>query len=204
MRKKFLLIFIFLFSFGFENFDSEFKKKQSVLINHFVFKESYLFDFCIGCNGDFDSLHVKKIDNNSWSLLKNFSYLDLNKSQDPRIFLPSGVPEEDIFEINELFSSMSLANDKLWEEVIYLIEFGLRNDFLFFENDGQVFLYSVPNSEEGLKLFNDVIEGIESRLYFIDSNRFHFFLDAVLLLPDSFKRDWFDRIESWQPPELPN
>jgi len=202
--KKTLLIFIFLFSFGFESPDGEFKKRESTLINHFVFKESYLFDFCKGCNGDADSLSVKEKDSNIWLPLKNFSYLDLNSSQDPRIFLPAGIPMEKIFEINDLFTAMSLANDKLWDEIIYLIEFGLKNNFLFFEKDGQIFFHSEPESKEDLRLFNASIEGIESRLFFIDSNRFHFFLDAVLLLPDSFKRDWFDRIESWQPPKLPN
>tara|TARA_B100000530_G_scaffold336718_1_gene292364 strand:- start:3044 stop:3685 length:642 start_codon:yes stop_codon:yes gene_type:complete len=204
IKKKTLLIFVFLFSFGFESSDHEFKKTESALINHFVFKESYLFDFCKGCNGDVDSLYVKKKDSSAWLPLKNFSYLDFNSSQDPRIFLPGDIPKEKIFEINELFFAMSLANDKLWEEIIYLIEFGLKNNFLFFEKDGQVFSYSEPVSKEALGSFKNLIEGIESRLFFIDSNRFHFFLDAVLLLPDSFKRDWFDRIESWQPPKLPN
>ena len=98
----------------------------------------------------------------------------------------------------------SFANDKLWKEIVYLVEFGVRKEIIFFDVNSQNFYLRKSYSGKSKESLNLIVEGIESRLFFIESNRLHFFLDAVLLLPEDFKLNWFDTIYAWKPPELPN
>lgn len=46
-------------------------------------------------------------------------------------------------------------------------------------------------------------EGEDARLRMMESNGYHFFLDATLLLPEGVREAWFASVEAWTPPPIP-
>jgi len=179
---------------GFRNFS---------LLNDVVFQESYLFEIQLK-----ENLVIAKMkeDNrvNSWFSLKDVAYFDLHERLNPERYLPNGISGDSLAGIEDLFATLSFANDKLWKEIVYLVEFGVTKEIIFFDVNSQDFYLRNSYSGKSKESLNLIVEGIESRLFFIESNRLHFFLDAVLLLPEDFKLNWFDTIYAWKPPELPN
>ncbi len=200
-KKIFLLTFFLILSFSFKREQNLLETPEYFpLLNNVVFQESYLFEF------QFQKKIMigKEKKGNSWFPLEEASYFDLNPRSDPRKYLPKGIPQQKLKETEALFAVLSLANDELWKEIVYLVQLGVNREVIFFDVNTQSFYLKKSYSGKSEELVSSILEGIQSRLFFIESNRFHFFLDAVLLLPEDFKLNWFDTIYAWKPPKLPN
>ncbi len=203
-RKIFLLLSFLILSFSFGRNQEEMEGfRDFSLLNSIVFQENYLFEMQLK-----ENLIIAKMkkDNriNSWFSLKDTAYFDLHERLNPQKYLPNGIPRDSLIGIEDLFVTLSFANDKLWKEIVHLVEFGVREEIIFFDVNSQDFYLRNSYSDKSKESLRLIVEGIESRLFFIESNRLHFFLDAVLLLPEDFKLNWFDTIYAWKPPELPN
>ncbi|GEM_PF-2165979 len=203
-KKIFLLLSFLILSFDFGRNQEEVEGfRDFSLLNNIVFQENYLFEIQLK-----ENLVIAKMKknnrSNSWFPLKDAGYFDLHERFNPQKYLPSGIPRGSLIGIEDLFATLSFANDKLWKEIVYLVEFGVRKEIIFFDVNSQNFYLRKSYSGKSKESLNLIVEGIESRLFFIESNRLHFFLDAVLLLPEDFKLNWFDTIYAWKPPELPN
>ncbi|MCH7494146.1 hypothetical protein IIA16_05500 [bacterium] len=61
----------------------------------------------------------------------------------------------------------------------------------------------VPSDQSRQAYLLALQDGEKQRLRMIESNGYHFFLDAALLLPDDFREAWFAGVEAWTPPPIP-
>ena len=209
-KKIFLLFFFMVFSFGFtipEDRSHAYEHENRIpfhLLNEYVFFMGWSYDFQILGNQIFIKHKWNEEGwNSTWFLLEETNYFDMNSSKDPKRYLPRSVPEESVQGIDDLFEVLEIANDELWKDIVYLIQFGIKEEVIFFDVDDQNFYTKQVQAWEYKEKLDYLIEGIEARMFFIESNRFHFFLDSVLLFPEGFKSDWFDTIYAWEPPALP-
>ncbi|MBC8514351.1 hypothetical protein H8D30_00620 [bacterium] len=123
-----------------------------------------------------------------WVGLGEVPHGELYKADDPARFLPQGLPLEIVGRIEAIHARMERANQSLWVEVVSLWD--------------EALLLSKRTNSLDADYRAALLEGVRIRLEVIDSNRYHFFLDAVLEIPLNLRESWFRSVESWTPPPI--
>lgn len=136
----------------------------------------------------FETGHLEILWGGQWVHLGEVPYFDLFPERDPTRFLPTDIPPSATPAIRDLHAQLRAANDRLWRESVLLHEKALK-----------VPMWETRRAAERIYL----LEGARVRMHMIESNGYHFFLDAVLALPADYREAWFDSIRSWQPPPIP-
>lgn len=124
----------------------------------------------------------------AWRWLGDIPYYTLFPERDPARHLPADIPEPAATDVRALHARLRAANDGLWGEVVHLRE--LSRAVVPWDAPSQAYRAALQ-------------EGEDARLRMMESNGYHFFLDATLLLPEGVREAWFASVEAWTPPPIP-